>query len=142
MYQLLKLLGAFLMVAGLIWGIIVFQMFPELVLSPWWRWLGLTTIPVGFFVLFRYAGMHADQQWAMGVWVEATGVITHYDPEHGALTLQLNSTPHGSFKTQIIPYDYEHEEHLVAGNSVKALVRSNDKQIVQLVEVTTKSDFV
>ena len=138
MNRVLKIVGAALVFGGTVWA---FMAFGDLALGAptWAAWLGPAAIVLGFPLLFRFGVRHGAEIWDAGEWIEAGGTVRGVSSvEFGVrLRLRMTAAGHGAWNTETFILD-ERQRKLAErskGAPVEALVRSNDRKVVQVLSV-------
>ena len=138
MNRVLKIVGAALVFGGTVWA---FMAFGDLALGapPWAAWLGPAAIVLGFPLLFRFGVRHGAEIWDAGEWIEAGGTVRGVSSvEFGVrLRLRMTAAGHGAWNTETFILDERQRElaERSKGAPVEALVRSNDRKVIQVLSV-------
>ena len=138
MNRVAKILGAALVFGGVVWA---FAAFGDLAagVPRWSAWLGPVAIVVGFPVLFLFGARHGQEVWDAGEWIEAGGTVRGVaSVEFGVrLRVRLTAVGHGAWNTEAFITDERQRElaERSKGASVQALVRSNDKNVIEILTV-------
>jgi hypothetical protein len=138
MNRLLKVVGAALVFGGTVWAFVAFgDLAPG---APTWAaWLGPAAIVLGFPLLFRFGARHGSEVWDAGEWIEAGGTVRGVGSvEFGVrLRLRLAAPGHGAWNTETFIVDERQRElaERSKGAPVEALVRSNDRRVIQVLTV-------
>jgi hypothetical protein len=136
--RLMKIAGAVLLFGGAVWA---FAAFGDLAgAAPRWSaWLGPAAILAGFPLLFLFGARHGAEVWDAGEWIEAGGTVRGVaSTEFGTrLRVRLMARGHGAWNTETFVTDERQRELGLRskGAPVEALVRSNDRKVVQIVSV-------
>jgi hypothetical protein len=136
--RLVKIVGAALLFGGTVWS---FAAFGDLAADAprWSAWLGPAAIFVGFPLLFLFGARHGLEVWDAGEWIEAAGTVRGVAAtEFGTrLRVRLMAPGHGSWNTEAFITDERQRELGLRskGAPVEAMVRSNDRKVVQIVSV-------
>jgi hypothetical protein len=131
----LKLLGAVLVGGGATWTIAVLATFRGSV-PGWTAGLGAAALVLGFVLLYRFGIRDAERTWAEGDWVPATGTVASLRRDETETALvRLTCPEHGTWTTRVIARVERLDELGGVGAPVEALVRSNDRRVVDLVSV-------
>jgi hypothetical protein len=138
MNRLIKLIGGALVFSGTIWAFMAFgDLAPEA--PAWWAWLGPAAIVAGFPLLFLFGARHGEQVWDAGEWIEAGGTVRGVSSvEFGVrLRVRLTAPGHGAWNTETFITDERQRELALRskGGPVEALVRSNDRKVVEVLSV-------
>jgi hypothetical protein len=138
MNRLIKLIAGALVFGGTIWAFVVFgDLAPEV--PGWSAWLGPAAIALGFPLLFFFGARHGEEVWDAGDWIEAGGTVRGVSSvEFGVrLRVRLTAPGHGAWNTETFITDERQRELALRskGAPVEALVRSNDRKVVQVVSV-------
>jgi hypothetical protein len=134
----LKIVGAALVFGGTVWA---FMAFGDLALGAptWAAWLGPAAIVLGFPLLFRFGVRHGAEIWDAGEWIEAGGTVRGVSSvEFGVrLRLRMTAAGHGAWNTETFILDERQRElaERSKGAPVEALVRSNDRKVIQVLSV-------
>jgi hypothetical protein len=138
MNRLIKIVAAGLVSGGTIWAFLAFGMLAADV-PAWSAWLGPAAIVVGFPLLFLFGARHGQEVWDAGDWIEAGGTVRGVSSvEFGVrLRVRLMAPGHGSWNTETFIMDERQRELALRskGAPVEALVRSNDRKVVQVLSV-------
>jgi hypothetical protein len=138
MNRVLKIVGAALIFGGTVWA---FMAFGDLALGAptWAAWLGPAAIVLGFPLLFRFGVRHGAEIWDAGEWIEAGGTVRGVSSvEFGVrLRLRMTAAGHGAWNTETFILDERQRElaERSKGAPVEALVRSNDRKVIQVLSV-------
>jgi hypothetical protein len=138
MNRLAKILGAALIFGGVVWA---FAAFGDLAagVPRWSAWLGPAAIVLGFPMLFVFGARHGEEVWNAGEWIEAGGTVRGVTTvEFGVrLRVRLTAVGHGAWNTEAFITDERQRElaERSKGASVQALVRSNDRKVVEILSV-------
>ena len=138
MNRLGKILGAALIFGGVVWA---FSAFGDLAagVPRWSAWLGPAAIVLGFPMLFVFGARHGEEVWDAGEWIEAGGTVRGVTTvEFGVrLRVRLTAVGHGAWNTEAFITDERQRElaERSKGASVQALVRSNDRNVVEILSV-------
>jgi hypothetical protein len=138
MNRVLKIVGAALVFGGTVWA---FMAFGDLALGAptWAAWLGPAAIVLGFPLLFRFGVRHGAEIWDAGEWIEAGGTVRGVSSvEFGVrLRLRMTAAGHGAWNTETFILDERQRElaERSKGAPVEALVRSNDRKVIQVLSV-------
>jgi hypothetical protein len=138
MNRVLKIVGAALVFGGTVWA---FMAFGDLALGAptWAAWLGPAAIVLGFPLLFRFGVRHGAEIWDAGEWIEAGGTVRGVSSvEFGVrLRLRMTAAGHGAWNTETFILDERQRElaECSKGAPVEALVRSNDRKVIQVLSV-------
>jgi hypothetical protein len=136
--RLIRNLGAVLVIAGLTWMILVFATLRD-VLPGWTAGLGASTMLLGFVLLYRFGFREAERKWSAGGWVPATGTVaSNRRGRYETVLVRLTCAEHGTWTTRIQTGLGDDLDRLAAGTPVEAVVRSNDRAVVELVSVGGK----
>ena len=133
-----KILGAALIFGGVLWA---FAAFGDLAAGAprWSAWLGPVAIAAGFPLLFLFGARHGQEVWEAGEWIEAGGTVRGVTSvEFGVrLRVRLTAVGHGAWNTEAFITDERQRElaERSKGASVQALVRSNDRKVVEILSV-------
>jgi hypothetical protein len=138
MNRFLKIVAAALVGGGTLWAFLAFGM-----LSPnvpgWSAWLGPAAIVAGFPLLFLFGARHGEEVWDAGEWIEAGGTVRGVKSvEFGVrLRVRLTAPGHGAWNTETFITDERQRELALRskGAQVEALVRSNDRKVVEVLSV-------
>jgi hypothetical protein len=105
----------------------------------WSAWLGPVAIAAGFPLLFLFGARHGQEVWEAGEWIEAGGTVRGVTSvEFGVrLRVRLTAVGHGAWNTEAFITDERQRElaERSKGASVQALVRSNDRKVVEILSV-------
>jgi hypothetical protein len=138
MNRVLKIVGAAFIFGGTVWA---FMAFGDLALGAptWAAWLGPAAIVLGFPLLFRFGVRHGAEIWDAGEWIEAGGTVRGVSSvEFGVrLRLRMTAAGHGAWNTETFILDERQRElaERSKGAPVEALVRSNDRKVIQVLSV-------
>ena len=138
MNRVAKILGAALIFGGMVWA---FAAFGDLAagVPRWSAWLGPVAIAAGFPLLFLFGARHGQEVWEAGEWMEAGGTVRGVTSvEFGVrLRVRLTAVGHGAWNTEAFITDERQRElaERSKGASVQALVRSNDRKVVEILSV-------
>jgi hypothetical protein len=135
MDRVLKSLGAVLIMGGLTWMILVFATLRGSI-PGWTAGLGAAALVLGFVLLYRFGIRDAERKWAEGDWVPATGTVASIRRgETDTALVRLTCPDHGTWTTPVIAPGERLEALGGVGTPVEAVVRSNDRRVVDLVSV-------
>jgi hypothetical protein len=136
MDSVLKVLGAVLIMGGLTWMILVFATLRDS-LPGWTAGIGASSLVLGFALLYRFGIRDAERKWDEGEWVQATGTVASVRRGRDERVLVRLSCPeHGTWTTRVqLAIGDELDALGGPGTPVEALVRSNDRGVVDLVTV-------
>ncbi len=136
MSRLAKILGAALVFGGVVWA---FAAFGDLAagVPRWSAWLGPAAIVVGFPLLFLFGARHGEEVWEAGEWIEAGGTVRGVTSVEFGVRLRVRLSAAGtapgirrpSSPTRVSANWPSGRR----GASVEALVRSNDKKVVEIL---------
>jgi hypothetical protein len=138
MNRVAKILGAALIFGGVVWA---FAAFGDLAggVPRWSAWLGPVAIVAGFPLLFLFGARHGQEVWEAGEWIEAGGTVRGVSSvEFGVrLRVRLTAVGHGAWNTEAFITDERQRElaERSKGAPVQALVRSNDRKVVEILSV-------
>jgi hypothetical protein len=138
MNRLLKVTGAALVFGGTVWA---FMAFGDLApgAPAWSAWMGPLAIALGFPLLFLFGARHGEEVWDAGEWIEAGGTVRGVGTvEFGVrLRLRLTAPGHGAWNTETFIVDERQRElaERSKGAAVEALVRSNDRKVIEVLSV-------
>ena len=138
MNRVAKILGAALIFGGVAWA---FAAFGDLAggVPRWSAWLGPVAIVAGFPLLFLFGARHGQEVWEAGEWIEAGGTVRGVSSvEFGVrLRVRLTAVGHGAWNTEAFITDERQRElaERSKGAPVQALVRSNDRKVVEILSV-------
>ena len=138
MNRVAKILGAALIFGGMVWA---FAAFGDLAagVPRWSAWLGPVAIAAGFPLLFLFGARHGQEVLEAGEWIEAGGTVRGVTSvEFGVrLRVRLTAVGHGAWNTEAFITDERQRElaERSKGASVQALVRSNDRKVVEILSV-------
>jgi hypothetical protein len=138
MNRLLKLIGGALVFGGTIWAFVAFgDLAPEV--PGWSAWLAPAAIVLGFPLLFLFGARHGEEVWDAGEWIGAAGSVRGVGSvEFGVrLRVRLTAPGHGTWNTETFITDERQRELALRskGAPVEALVRSNDRKVVQVLSI-------
>ena len=138
MNRLLKVIGAALVFGGTVWAFMaVGDLAPGA--PPWSVWMGPLAIALGFPLLFLFGARHGEEVWDAGEWIEAGGTVRGVGTvEFGVrLRLRLSAPGHGAWNTETFIVDERQRElaERSKGATVEALVRSNDRKVIEVLSV-------
>jgi hypothetical protein len=138
MNRLIKIVAAGLLGGGTMWAFLAFGMLAADV-PAWSAWLGPAAIVVGFPLLFLFGARHGLEVWDAGEWIEAGGTVRGVSAvEFGVrLRVRLTAPGHGTWNTETFITDERQRELALRskGEPVQAVVRSNDRKVVQVLSV-------
>jgi len=138
MNRVAKILGAALIFGGMVWAFAAFRDLAAGV-PRWSAWLGPVAIAAGFPLLFLFGARHGQEVWEAGEWIEAGGTVRGVTSvEFGVrLRVRLTAVGHGAWNTEAFITDERQRElaERSKGASVQALVRSNDRKVVEILSV-------
>ena len=138
MNRLIKIVAAGLLGGGTIWAFLAFGMLAADV-PAWSAWLGPAAIVVGFPLLFLSGARHGLEVWDAGEWIEAGGTVRGVSAvEFGVrLRVRLTAPGHGTWNTETFITDERQRELALRskGEPVQAVVRSNNRKVVQVLSV-------
>jgi hypothetical protein len=140
--RVLKILGATLIAGGLTWLFLVLATFAGS-LPRSTAWFGGSAVVLGFALLYRYGFRDEARKAREGEWLQATGVVAGLRRDgtsDARMLVRLTCPELGSWTTQAFVLS-DAQEALAdqRGAPVEALVRSNDRKVVEVVSVGGRS---